>query len=87
MLSMSPLAAMSWPFLSTMKTTLAFASLNQTIHDRLDLIELLLVHHHLRVDHRSSVQLSLGASAPSGSLRRLRELLRRIRFGVFDAQW
>ena len=28
-LSTSPLAAMSWPFLSTMKTTLAFASLTR----------------------------------------------------------
>ena len=27
--------------------------LDQAIHDRLDLIELLLVHHHLGVDHRS----------------------------------
>ena len=52
MFCVCPAAAMSWPFLSTMKTTLAFASLTSRSHDRVDLGELLFVHHQLRAHGR-----------------------------------
>jgi len=46
--------AMSWPFLSTRKTIFGVGLPRQALADRADLLEFLVVHHHLRCIRETS---------------------------------